>query len=71
MEVYIPYILSVSSAKEKHVVANHARKELMWLRKLQKYVRLEQPNPTILGCDHQSFIEMAKNTRFHARIKSI
>ena len=43
----------------------------MWLRKLQKYVRLEQPNPTILGCDHQSFIEMAKNTRFHARIKSI
>ena len=38
---------SLSSAKEEHVVENHARKDLMWLRKLQKYVRLEKTNPTI------------------------
>ena len=55
----------------QHLVANHASKELMWLRKLQKNVRLEQPNPTILGCDHQSFVEITKNTSFHARIKRI
>jgi hypothetical protein len=43
----------------------------MWLRKLQKYVRLEKSNTTILRRDHQIFIEMAKNTSFQARIKSI
>ena len=63
-------VVAMSTTKAEYMAATHARKEVVWLKRLcssigfvQKGVRLE--------CDIQSAIFLAKNLAYHAKTKHI
>jgi hypothetical protein len=45
--------------------------EVVWLRRLLQDVGEERKEPTMIKCDNQSSINIAKNSIFHARTKHV
>jgi hypothetical protein len=59
--------VSLSSTEEKYKYLCATTCEVVWLRILLEDVGKEQKEPTMIKCDNQSSINLAKNTIFHAR----
>jgi hypothetical protein len=53
------------------VAAAEATKKIVWLRKILEDLQEKQVNYTTLLVDNTSAIKLAKNPRFHDRIKHI
>jgi hypothetical protein len=64
-------IISLSTTEAEYVAATHASKEALWLRSFISLVFSPLVNPTILHCDNQSAIALARDHQYHARTKHI
>jgi hypothetical protein len=60
-----------STPEAKYVVAAEARKEIVWLKKILEDLQEKHVNSTPLLVGNTSAIKLAKNPRFHYRIKHI
>jgi hypothetical protein len=63
--------LSLSSTEAKYKSLSVATCEVVWLRRLLQDVGKEQKEPTMIKCDNQSSINLAKNPIFHARTNHV
>jgi hypothetical protein len=54
-------------------IGNHynALKEILWIRQFLGEITVDFNHPTILYSDNQGAIALAKNNKFHARLKHI
>jgi hypothetical protein len=64
-------IITLSTAEAEYLAMTHAAKELIWIRLLLSELFGHFKYPTLLLCDNQSAITMAKDDTFHARTKYI
>ena len=64
-------IVSLSTTESKYIAATHGVKEALWLRSLLTDVFGPFKNPTMMLCDNQSAIALARNNQYHARTKHI
>ena len=64
-------IVSLSTTESEYVAATHGLKEAMWLRSLLSEVFGSFKDPTVLLCDNQSAIALARDHQYHARTKHI
>jgi len=66
--------VALSSCEAEYIGQTNATKEAIWLRRLLNEIQLEAANEaqaTIIYCDNQGAIALAKNPQFHARTKHI
>ena len=63
-------IVAFSTTEAEYVAITEASKEMIWLQNLLKELGREQ-SCSVLFCDSQSAIHLAKNPMFHARTKHI
>lgn len=63
--------VSQSSAEAEYISASLATSQAIWLRRILEDICLKQEEATILLCDNQSAIAMAKNPVYHSRTKHI
>jgi hypothetical protein len=63
--------IALSSAKAEYRVAVNVSQEALWLRQLLSEFRFEHQHPTILWCDNQSAIKLAKDPVQHQHNKHI
>ena len=64
--------ICLSSTKAKYKYPSDSAKEITWLRGLLSELRMLKIHaPTILRCDNQSSVKLAKNPIFHAKTKHI
>jgi hypothetical protein len=61
----------LSSTEEEYKALCATTCEAIWLRRLLQDVGEEQKEPTMIRCDNQSSINIAKNLIFHARTKHV
>jgi hypothetical protein len=64
-------IVALSSTEVEYIAAATATKELLWLQTLLTELGYPITLPSILYCDNQSCIALAKNPKFHERSKHI
>jgi transposase InsO family protein len=64
-------IVSLSTTESEYVAAMHGLKEAMWLRSLLSEVFGSFKDATVLLCDNQSAIALARDHQYHARTKHI
>jgi hypothetical protein len=64
-------IVSLSTTESEYVAATHGLKEAMWLRSLLSEVFGSFKDTTVLLCDNQSAIALARDHQYHARTKHI
>ena len=66
--------VTLSTCEAEYIGQTNATKEAIWLRRLLNEIRPETVNElqaTIIYCDNQGAIALAKNPQFHARTKHI
>ena len=66
--------VALSSCEAEYIGQTNATKEAIWLRRLLNEIQPEAANEaqaTIIYCDNQGAIALAKNPQFHARTKHI
>ena len=63
-------VVSLLSTEAEYVTQTHAAKEGIWLRSLMKEIRGEE-KPLTISCNNQGAIALAKDNKFHARMKHI
>jgi hypothetical protein len=63
--------VTLSTAESKYVVATHASKELIWLRRLIGDLSHPLTTPTTLLCDNQVALRLAQTDNYHAHTKHI
>jgi hypothetical protein len=63
--------VSLSSTEAEYKALCVATCETIWLRRLLQDVGGERKEPTMIICDNQSSINIAKNPIFHARTKHV
>eukprot|EP00253_Pinus_taeda_P015320 PITA_15320 len=59
------------TTEAEYVVAAEATKEIVWLRKILEDLQVKQVQSTPLMIDNNSAIKLAKNPKFHDRMKHI
>eukprot|EP00253_Pinus_taeda_P008624 PITA_08624 len=64
------FVVALSTTEAEYMVATHARKEEIWLRRLCSSMGLVQGAIRIY-CDSQSAIFLAKNPAYHSKTKHI
>lgn len=64
-------IVSLSTTESEYVAATHGVKEALWLRSLLSEVFGSFKDATVLLCDNQSAIALARDHQYHARTKHI
>ena len=64
-------IVSLSSTEAEYIGSSKASQEALWLRQLLEELHHHQESPSIIFCDNQSTIKIAKNPVYHARSKHI
>jgi transposase InsO family protein len=64
-------VVALSSTEAEYIGTTDAAKEGIWLRTLISEVYSKIKGPTLLHCDNQSAITLAKNPAYHARTKHI
>ena len=64
-------IVALSTTEAEYIAASDACRELLWLRALSSELNVSFDSSTILHCDNQSAIKVAKNGLLHARTKHI
>ncbi len=60
-----------STIEAKYVAAVEATKKIVWLRKIMEDLHVKQVHSTPLMIDNTSAIKLAKNPKFHDRMKHI
>jgi hypothetical protein len=63
--------VALSTTESEYMAMSDATKELIWLRGLYEELIGKLEKPTILFCDNQGCIKLAKNPIQHARTKHI
>jgi hypothetical protein len=66
--------VALSTCKAEYIGQTNATKEAIWLRRLLNEVQPEtaiEARATIIYCDNQGAIALAKDPQFHARTKHI
>jgi protein associated with RNAse G/E len=63
--------VSLSSIEAEYKALCEATCEVVWLRRLLQDVGEEQRKATIIKCDNQSSIKLAKNQVYHSRTKHV
>ena len=63
--------VALSSTKAKYKATCFASCEVIWLRRILWHMGVQQEDATMLRCDNQSCMAIAKNPLFHARTKHI
>jgi hypothetical protein len=63
--------VALSSTEAEYKAACIAACEVVWLRRILMDVAVPIRTPTVLRCDNQSCMAIAKNPVFHARTKHI
>lgn len=63
--------VALSSTEAEYRAAQLATREAVWLRRFLEEIDERQSSATIIHCDNQSCIKIAKNPVFHARTKHI
>ena len=64
-------IVSLSSAEAEYVAATSAACQVLWMRRVLKYLSQNHQEPTTIFCDNNSTIALSKNHMFHKRTKHI
>jgi hypothetical protein len=65
------HVVSLSSIEAEYRAATKGACEAVWLRRILGDLMLEQTKPTILFCDNQGVLKLAKNPVFHECTKHI
>ena len=60
-----------STVEVEYAAMAHAAKEMIWLQYLLKDLGMSKYEPTILLCDNQGAISLAKNPLHHAKTKHV
>jgi uncharacterized OB-fold protein len=60
-----------STVEAEYAAMAHAAKEMIWLQYLLKDLGMSKYSPTILFCDNQGAISLAKNPTHHAKTKHV
>ena len=64
-------VLADSTTEVEYVAAAETTKEIVWLGKILEYLHVKQVQLTPLMVDNTSAIKLAKNPKFHGRMKHI
>ncbi|EIW72472.1 hypothetical protein TREMEDRAFT_26072, partial [Tremella mesenterica DSM 1558] len=63
--------VSSSTVEAEYIAMAEAAKEAQWLRGLLREIGYDQLNPTVLNCDNQGSISLARRPGTHQRTKHI
>ena len=64
-------IVALSTTEAEYLAASHCTKEVIWLRQLLNDVRCKYDEGTLIMCNNQGAIALAKNPMYHTRTKHI
>ena len=65
-----PFV-ALSTAEAEFIAAVEAGKEILWIRNLLRECGQAVPSCSLLQCDNQSAIQVAKNPEHHGRMKHL
>ncbi|CAI5993872.1 unnamed protein product [Closterium sp. NIES-65] len=60
-----------SSCETEYMALHHGAKEVVWLRRLLEEIGVCQREPTVIFCDNESAVKLAKNACLHGLTKHI
>ncbi|CAI7892032.1 unnamed protein product [Closterium sp. NIES-53] len=60
-----------SSCETEYMALHHGANEVVWLRHLLEEIGVCQKEPTVIFCDNESAVKLAKNTCLHGLTKHI
>ncbi|CAI7793751.1 unnamed protein product [Closterium sp. NIES-53] len=60
-----------SSCETEYMALHHGAKEVVWLRRLLEEIGVCQKEPTMIFCDNESAVKLAKNACLHGLTKHI
>jgi hypothetical protein len=63
--------VALSTMEAEYMAASHCTREAIWLRQLLDDVKCKYDEGTLIMCDNQGAIALAKNLVYHARMKHI
>ncbi|CAI7843202.1 unnamed protein product [Closterium sp. NIES-54] len=63
--------VGLSSCETEYMALHHGVKEVVWLRRLLEGIGVCQREPTVMFCDHESAVKLAKNACLHGLTKHI
>lgn len=64
-------VVALSTSEAEFIAAVEAGKEIIWMRKILGEFGYTISGPSILRCDNQSSIQVAKNPEHHGRMKHL
>ena len=65
------HIIALLSTESEYIAQTHTAKEALWLRSFIDEIWGQQNEPVKLHCDNQDAIVLAKDNKFHLRMKHI
>ncbi|GJP58320.1 hypothetical protein CLOP_g23197 [Closterium sp. NIES-67] len=63
--------VGLSSCETEYMALHHGAKEVVWLRRLLEELGVGQKEPTVIFCDNESAVKLAKNACLHGLTKHI
>ncbi|CAI7785220.1 unnamed protein product [Closterium sp. NIES-54] len=63
--------MGLSSFETAYMALHHGAKEVVWLRRLLEEIGVCQKEPTVILCDNESAVKLAKNSCLHGLTKHI
>ncbi|CAI7750055.1 unnamed protein product, partial [Closterium sp. NIES-54] len=63
--------VGLSSCETEYMALHHGAKEVVWLRRLLEEIGVCQKEPTVILCDNESTVKLAKNACLHGLTKHI
>ena len=63
--------IALSTTEVEYMAASQSTKEAIWLRQLMADVGCVQERATMIMCDNQGCIALAKNPKYHSRTEHI
>ncbi|CAI7780524.1 unnamed protein product [Closterium sp. NIES-54] len=63
--------VGLSSCETEYMALHHGAKEVVWLRHLLEEIGVCQKEPTVILCDNESAVKLAKNACHHGPTKHI
>ncbi|GJP60077.1 hypothetical protein CLOP_g17216 [Closterium sp. NIES-67] len=63
--------VGLSSCETEYMALHHGAKEVVWLRRLLEELGVGQEEPTVVLCDNESAVKLAKNACLHGLTKHI
>ncbi|CAI7782502.1 unnamed protein product [Closterium sp. NIES-53] len=63
--------VGLSSCENEYMALHHGAKEVVWLRRLLEEIGVCQKEPTVIFCDNESAVKLAKNACLHGLTKHI